>query len=191
MLVSLDLSDPAKGSYLQTEALTTDTLAFRCTWGWSSSWVSIQLLYALAICRKSLKPNKKCICLKGSWLPPNLHRLNVTVTDGNVFHVYSLPTCVAYDACITSFFIFLCLYPMPRYERSWDKSNKTKLLQDGLERAGRRDLAERLRCRHWGHQKLSCKVELPSAFPYIITVHKTMNNKEGLRRINDLNPSYN
>ncbi|XP_042558898.1 uncharacterized protein wu:fc50b12 [Clupea harengus] len=77
------------------------------------------------------------------------------------------------------------------YERSWDKSNKTKLLQDGLERAGRRDLAERLRCRHWGHQKLSCKVELPSAFPYIITVHKTMNNKEGLRRINDLNPSYN
>ncbi|XP_062389346.1 uncharacterized protein wu:fc50b12 [Sardina pilchardus] len=76
------------------------------------------------------------------------------------------------------------------YKRSWDKSNKTKLLQDGLERAGRRDLAEHLRCLHWGHQKLSHKVELPSAFPYIITVHKTIKNKEGLRRINDLNQSY-
>ncbi|KAL2081750.1 hypothetical protein ACEWY4_023603 [Coilia grayii] len=77
------------------------------------------------------------------------------------------------------------------YERSWDKSNKTKLLQDGLERAGRRDLAEHLRCLHWGHQKLSRKVELPSAFPYIITVHKTMKNKQGLHRINDLKGSYN
>ncbi|CAL8341614.1 unnamed protein product [Boreogadus saida] len=77
-----------------------------------------------------------------------------------------------------------------KYESSWDKSNKTKLLQDGLERAGRRDLAERLRCLHWGQQRLSRRVELPSAFPYLITVHKTINNKEGLRRINDLNQRY-
>ncbi|XP_056436397.1 uncharacterized protein wu:fc50b12 [Gadus chalcogrammus] len=76
------------------------------------------------------------------------------------------------------------------YESSWDKSNKTKLLQDGLERAGRRDLAERLRCLHWGQQRLSRRVELPSAFPYLITVHKTINNKEGLRRINELNRRY-
>ncbi|KAK0137666.1 hypothetical protein N1851_026123 [Merluccius polli] len=76
------------------------------------------------------------------------------------------------------------------YERSWDKSNKTKLLQDGLERAGRRDLAERLRCLHWGQQRLSRRVELPSAFPFLITVHKTIDNKEGLRRINDLNRRY-
>ncbi|CAK6959159.1 uncharacterized protein wu:fc50b12 [Scomber scombrus] len=76
------------------------------------------------------------------------------------------------------------------YERSWDKPNKTKLLQDGLERAGRRDLAERLRCLHWGHQKLSRRVELPSAFPFLITVHKTIHNKDGLRRINDLNRRY-
>ncbi|CAL8371540.1 unnamed protein product [Arctogadus glacialis] len=76
------------------------------------------------------------------------------------------------------------------YESSWDKSNKTKLLQDGLERSGRRDLAERLRCLHWGQQRLSRRVELPSAFPYLITVHKTINNKEGLRRINDLNQRY-
>ncbi|KAG7238847.1 hypothetical protein INR49_030391 [Caranx melampygus] len=73
------------------------------------------------------------------------------------------------------------------YERSWDKPNKTKLLQGGLERAGRRDLAERLRCLHWGHQKLSRRVELPSAFPFIITVHKTIHNQDALRRINDLN----
>ncbi|KAM4609428.1 uncharacterized protein ACJ7VT_015204 [Polymixia lowei] len=73
------------------------------------------------------------------------------------------------------------------YERSSEKPNKTKLLQDGLERAGRRDLAERLRCLHWGHQKLSRRVELPSAFPFLITVHKTIHNQDGLRRINDLN----
>ncbi|XP_022596572.1 uncharacterized protein LOC111218516 isoform X1 [Seriola dumerili] len=77
-----------------------------------------------------------------------------------------------------------------RYERSWDKPNKTKLLQDGLERAGRRDLAERLRCLHWGHQKLSRRVELPSAFPFLITVHKTIHNQDALRRINDLNRRY-
>ncbi|KAA0715943.1 hypothetical protein E1301_Tti023099 [Triplophysa tibetana] len=76
------------------------------------------------------------------------------------------------------------------YERSWDKANKTKLLQDGLDRAGRRDLAERLRCLHWGHQKLSRRVELPSAFPFIITVHKTIDNKDALSRINLLNRSY-
>uniref|UniRef100_A0A673CVK3 Uncharacterized protein n=1 Tax=Sphaeramia orbicularis TaxID=375764 RepID=A0A673CVK3_9TELE len=76
------------------------------------------------------------------------------------------------------------------YEKSWDKPNKTKLLQDGLERAGRRDLAEKLRCLHWGHQKLSRRVELPSAFPFLITVHKTIRNQEGLRRINDLNRKY-
>ncbi|CAL8266422.1 unnamed protein product [Lota lota] len=76
------------------------------------------------------------------------------------------------------------------YSSSWDKSNKTKLLQDGLERAGRRDLAEKLRCLHWGQQRLSRRVELPSAFPYLITVHKTINNKEGLRRINDLSQRY-
>ena len=87
--------------------------------------------------------------------------------------------------------IFLHVFPFdPRYESSWDKSNKTKLLQDGLERAGRRDLAERLRCLHWGQQRLSRRVELPSAFPYLITVHKTINNKEGLRRINELNRRY-
>ncbi|XP_012719874.2 p53-induced death domain-containing protein 1 [Fundulus heteroclitus] len=76
------------------------------------------------------------------------------------------------------------------YERSWDKPNKTKLLQDGLERAGRRDLSEKLRCLHWGHQKLSKKVELPSAFPFIITVHKTVSNQDGLRRINDLSRRF-
>ena len=77
-----------------------------------------------------------------------------------------------------------------RYEKSWDKPNKTKLLQDGLEQAGRRDLAERLRCLHWGHQKLSRRVELPSAFPFIITVHKTIHNQDALRRINDLSRRY-
>lgn len=77
-----------------------------------------------------------------------------------------------------------------RYEKSWDKPNKTKLLQDGLERAGRRDLAERLRCLHWGHQKLSRRVELPSAFPFLITVHKTIHNQDALLRINDLNRRY-
>ncbi|XP_056611774.1 THO complex subunit 1 [Triplophysa dalaica] len=77
------------------------------------------------------------------------------------------------------------------YERSWDKANKTKLLQDGLDRAGRRDLAERLRCLHWGHQKLSRRVELPSAFPFIITVHKTIDNKDALSRINLLNRTCN
>ncbi|XP_076841606.1 uncharacterized protein LOC143485859 isoform X2 [Brachyhypopomus gauderio] len=77
------------------------------------------------------------------------------------------------------------------YERSWDKPNKTKLLQDGLERAGRRDLAEKLHCVHWGHQKLSRRVELPSAFPFLITVHKTIDNKAALRTINQLNRTYN
>ncbi|XP_064412998.1 uncharacterized protein WU:FC50B12 [Latimeria chalumnae] len=72
------------------------------------------------------------------------------------------------------------------YERSWNKLNKTKLLQDALERAGRNDLADKLRCLHWGHQKLSNRVELPSAFPFLIIVHKTINNKEGLRKINQL-----
>ncbi|XP_015254392.1 p53-induced death domain-containing protein 1 [Cyprinodon tularosa] len=76
------------------------------------------------------------------------------------------------------------------YERSWDKPNKTKVLQDGLDRAGRRDLAEKLRCLHWGHQKLSKKVELPSAFPFIITVHKTISNHDALRRINDLSRRF-
>ncbi|XP_070771090.1 uncharacterized protein [Enoplosus armatus] len=76
------------------------------------------------------------------------------------------------------------------YEKSWDKHNKTKLLQDGLERAGRLDLAERLRCLHWGHQKLSRRVELPSAFPFLITVHKTIHNQDALRRINDLSRRY-
>lgn len=74
-----------------------------------------------------------------------------------------------------------------RYEKTWDKPNKTKLLQDALERAGRLDLAERLRCLHWGHQKLSRRVELPSAFPFLITVHKTMRNQDALLKINDLN----
>lgn len=74
-----------------------------------------------------------------------------------------------------------------RYEKTWDKPNKTKLLQDALERAGRLDLAERLRCLHWGHQKLSQRVELPSAFPFLITVHKTMRNQDALLKINDLN----
>ncbi|RVE58307.1 hypothetical protein OJAV_G00207850 [Oryzias javanicus] len=76
------------------------------------------------------------------------------------------------------------------YERSWDKPNKTKVLRDGLERAGRRDLAEKLHCLHWGHQKLSKKVELPSAFPFIITVHKTIRNQDALRRINDLSGRF-
>ncbi|KAF7238661.1 p53-induced death domain-containing protein 1 [Varanus komodoensis] len=72
------------------------------------------------------------------------------------------------------------------YHRSWDKPNKTKMLQDALERSGRKDLAEKLRCLHWGHQKLSNRVELPSAFPFLITVYKTINNKEGLKKINQL-----
>ncbi|XP_070607479.1 p53-induced death domain-containing protein 1-like [Erythrolamprus reginae] len=72
------------------------------------------------------------------------------------------------------------------YERSWEKPNKTKLLQAALEKSGRQDLAEKLRCLHWGHQKLSNKVELPSAFPFLITVYKTMNNKERLKKINQL-----
>ncbi|CAJ1079724.1 p53-induced death domain-containing protein 1-like [Xyrichtys novacula] len=76
------------------------------------------------------------------------------------------------------------------YEKSWDKPNKTKVLQNALEQVGRRDLAERLRCLHWGHQKLSQRVELPSAFPFIITVHKTIHNKDALRRINSLNRRY-
>ncbi|CAL9690389.1 unnamed protein product [Knipowitschia caucasica] len=75
-------------------------------------------------------------------------------------------------------------------EKSFEKSNKTKLLQDGLERAGRRDLADKLRCIHWGHQKLSRKVELPSAFPFLITVHKTIHDQEGMKRINDPNRKY-
>lgn len=82
------------------------------------------------------------------------------------------------------FLPFLC-----RYERSWNKLNKTKLLQDAFERAGRKDLADRLRCLHWGHQKLSNRVELPSAFPFLITVYKTINNKEGLKKINQLSPN--
>ncbi|KAJ7993903.1 hypothetical protein DPEC_G00259520 [Dallia pectoralis] len=76
------------------------------------------------------------------------------------------------------------------YERSWDKPNKTKLLQDGLEHSGRRDLAERLRCLHWGHQKLSHRVELPSAFPFLITIQRTIENKDGLLRINDLGRKF-
>ncbi|XP_069563172.1 uncharacterized protein [Brachyistius frenatus] len=76
------------------------------------------------------------------------------------------------------------------YEKSWDKPNKTKLLRDGLERAGRHDLAERLHCLHWGHQKLSQRVELPSAFPFIITVHKTIHNQDALRKINDLSRKF-
>ncbi|KAM6985045.1 uncharacterized protein FYW47_001359 [Aplochiton taeniatus] len=73
------------------------------------------------------------------------------------------------------------------HKRTKDTPKKTKLLQDGLEQAGRRDLAERLRCLHWGHQKLSRRVELPSAFPFLITVQKTIRYQDGLRRINELN----
>ncbi|KAM4047826.1 uncharacterized protein ACNLHF_010883 [Anomaloglossus baeobatrachus] len=76
------------------------------------------------------------------------------------------------------------------YEKAWNELNKTKILQDALERAGRKDLADRLRCLHWGHQKLSSRVELPSAFPFLITVHKTINNKEGLKKINQLSRKY-
>ncbi|XP_048458584.1 uncharacterized protein wu:fc50b12 isoform X2 [Rhincodon typus] len=72
------------------------------------------------------------------------------------------------------------------YEKSWNKVNKTKMLQDALERAGRKDLADKLQCLHWGHQKLSRRVELPSAFPFLITIHKTINNREGLQKINQL-----
>ncbi|XP_041067714.1 uncharacterized protein wu:fc50b12 [Carcharodon carcharias] len=72
------------------------------------------------------------------------------------------------------------------YEKSWNKMNKTKLLQDALERAGQKDLAEKLQCLHWGHQKLSSRVELPSAFPFLIVIHKTINNREGLQKINQL-----
>lgn len=77
-----------------------------------------------------------------------------------------------------------------RYEKNWDKPNKTKLLQGAMERAGRLDLAERLHCLHWGHQKLSQRVELPSAFPFLITVHKTMRNQDALHKINDLNHKH-
>uniref|UniRef100_A0A6I8PN83 Death domain-containing protein n=1 Tax=Ornithorhynchus anatinus TaxID=9258 RepID=A0A6I8PN83_ORNAN len=77
------------------------------------------------------------------------------------------------------------------YEQSWHKLNKTKLLQDALERAGRKDLTDKLRCLHWGHQKLSSRVEFPSAFPFLITVHKTTNNKEGLKKINQLGSNFN
>uniref|UniRef100_A0A4W4EPA4 Uncharacterized protein n=1 Tax=Electrophorus electricus TaxID=8005 RepID=A0A4W4EPA4_ELEEL len=59
-----------------------------------------------------------------------------------------------------------------------------------MERAGRRDLAERLHCVHWGHQRLSRRVELPSAFPFLITVHRTIENTDALRTINQLNRSY-
>ncbi|XP_077339297.1 uncharacterized protein LOC143983457 [Lithobates pipiens] len=76
------------------------------------------------------------------------------------------------------------------YEKAWNDLNKTKILQDALERAGRKDLADKLRCLHWGHQKLSSRVELPSAFPFLITVHKTINNKEGLKKINQLSIKY-
>lgn len=77
-----------------------------------------------------------------------------------------------------------------RYEKNWDKPNKTKLLQGALERAGRLDLAEKLHCLHWGHQKLSQRVELPSAFPFLITVHKTMRNQDALQKINELNHKH-
>lgn len=77
-----------------------------------------------------------------------------------------------------------------RYEQSWHKLNKTKLLQDALERSGRKDLADKLRCLHWGHQKLSRRVELPSAFPFLVTVYKTINNKEGFMKINELSRKY-
>lgn len=100
----------------------------------------------------------------------------------------------SHKLCETCFNCFKSYFDMTvseyRYEKSWEKSNKTKLLQDGLERAGRRDLAEKIHCLHWGHQKLSRRVELPSAFPFLITVHKTIHNQEGLRRINDLNCRY-
>ncbi|CAI5780535.1 p53-induced death domain-containing protein 1 [Podarcis lilfordi] len=76
------------------------------------------------------------------------------------------------------------------YEQSWHKLNKTKLLQDALERSGRKDLADKLRCLHWGHQKLSRRVELPSAFPFLVTVYKTINNKEGFMKINELSRKY-
>ncbi|OCT92692.1 hypothetical protein XELAEV_18015754mg, partial [Xenopus laevis] len=76
------------------------------------------------------------------------------------------------------------------YEKAWNKLNKTKILQDALERAGRKDLADKLRCLHWGHQKLSSRVELLAAFPFLITVHKTIYNKEGLKKINELSRKY-
>ncbi|KAH0624446.1 hypothetical protein JD844_031876 [Phrynosoma platyrhinos] len=76
------------------------------------------------------------------------------------------------------------------YEQSRNKINKTKVLQDALERSGRKDLADKLRCLHWGHQKLSNRVELPSAFPFLITVYKTINNQEGLKKINQLGYKY-
>ncbi|XP_051870779.1 uncharacterized protein wu:fc50b12 isoform X2 [Pristis pectinata] len=72
------------------------------------------------------------------------------------------------------------------YEKSKSQENKTKQLLVALERAGRKDLADKLQCLHWGHQKLSSRVELPSAFPFLITVHKTINNREGLQKINQL-----
>uniref|UniRef100_A0A6I8N9C3 Uncharacterized protein n=1 Tax=Ornithorhynchus anatinus TaxID=9258 RepID=A0A6I8N9C3_ORNAN len=84
-----------------------------------------------------------------------------------------------------------CQTKPKRYEQSWHKLNKTKLLQDALERAGRKDLTDKLRCLHWGHQKLSSRVEFPSAFPFLITVHKTTNNKEGLKKINQLGSNFN
>ncbi|XP_069745668.1 uncharacterized protein [Narcine bancroftii] len=73
------------------------------------------------------------------------------------------------------------------YEKSKSELNKTKQLLLALERSGCRDLAEKLWCLHWGHQKLSRHLELPSGFPFLITVHKTINNREGLQKINQLN----
>ncbi|XP_055500179.1 uncharacterized protein wu:fc50b12 [Leucoraja erinacea] len=72
------------------------------------------------------------------------------------------------------------------YEKSESQPNKTKQLLRALEWAGCKELADKLQCLHWGHQKLSSRVELPSAFPYLITVHKTINNHQGLQKINQL-----
>lgn len=109
--------------------------------------------------------------------------------------VYSVPKCSTVIRILTSSNIFgiptsISTIFNHRYEKNWDKPNKTKLLQGAMERAGRLDLAERLRCLHWGHQKLSQRVELPSAFPFLITVHKTMRNKDALQKINDLNHKH-
>ncbi|KAM9851217.1 uncharacterized protein ACBR49_006516 [Aulostomus maculatus] len=125
---------------------------------------------------KTLQELSKQLCFEWTVVA---YELGFNRTEISRFHIKSTEKCVQARAMLETW-----------YERSWDKVNKTKLLQDGLERAGRRDLAERLRCLHWGHQKLSRRVELPSAFPYLITVHKTIHNQDGLRKINNLNCRY-
>jgi len=55
---------------------------------------------------------------------------------------------------------------------------------DALAQAGRRDLAAELQFLHQGYPTFSSGGELPSTFPFLITLHKTMNYKEGLQEIN-------